>query len=334
MELFEDTDLINDTDLTREDLSRGHAEYVKWLNVQDSLLKQKAKLTWFKDGDRNSKYFHSVLRYSRRKLEIQRIKNHRGVWIHSKEKVAKAAEIIHHIFKEKKCGNIVLKLDMAKAYDGLSWSFLYQVLLKFGFNQNWIDLIQRSISNVWYSIILNGTRHGFFRSSQGLKQGEPISPSLFVIAAESQITHLAYADDIVIFSNSNTKSVKLIMKQIKNYERASGPKKICYFDNMVSKIIKRVNGCQGNQLSHGERQVLIKNALQALSTYILSAIEPPKRIFKLIEQHMTNFFWGVANGKNRYHWSYWKNICLPKDEGGLGIKGMQDISDTLAVKRW
>ncbi|XP_060195451.1 uncharacterized protein LOC132624737 [Lycium barbarum] len=89
MELLENLDIMNNSDHSREDLNKGYAEYVKWLSLQDSLLKQKAKLSWFKDGEKNTKYFHSVLRFRRRKLEIQRIKNHRGRWIQGKEKIAK-----------------------------------------------------------------------------------------------------------------------------------------------------------------------------------------------------------------------------------------------------
>ncbi|XP_059292008.1 uncharacterized protein LOC132045445 [Lycium ferocissimum] len=275
-------------------------------------------------------------------------------------------EIVHNISKNNKRGNVVLKLDMAKAYDRL---------------------------------------HGFFTSSHGLKEGDPISPSLFVLVVEvlsrslnnlllnpnfipftmnrngPQITHLAYADDIVIFSSGNTKSVKLVMKQIVKYERVSGQlvnpdkscfltcpktcayrinrlrkctgfmdkefpftylgcpiyigkKKISYFDSMVTKVFKRLNGWQGNMLSCGGRQILIKSVIQALPTYILSAINPPKRTLELIEKHMCNFFWGTDNGKNKYHWCDWDKLCFPKDESGIVIRNMMDISNTLAVKRW
>lgn len=311
--------------------------------------------------------------------------------------------IIHGIDKENKGGNVVLKLDIAKAYDRLSWSFLIKVLNKFGFNNEWTDLIWRNISNVWYSIIINGTRHGFFTSTQGLKQGDPISPSLFIIFAEvlsralnslvyhdnfipfsmhkngPQITHLAYADDIVIFSSGISKSVKLIMTHINNYENMSGQKvnkdksffltspktcaykinrirsctgflesnfplltcpiytskkRIGYFDGMVTKVIKRLNSWQGNILSCGGRQVLIKSVIQSLSIYILSAVNPPKGTLELIEKHMANFFWGAVNGKNIYYWSSWENLYFPKNEGGIGLRKMRDIANILAVKRW
>lgn len=67
---------------------------------------------------------------------------------------------------------MVIKLDMEKAYDKMSWKFIYAVLRKFGFSEIWIDIISRLLSNVWYSIIVNGSRKGFFTSSQGLKQGD------------------------------------------------------------------------------------------------------------------------------------------------------------------
>lgn len=127
---------------------------------------------------------------------------------------------------------------MAKAYDRISWEFIYAVLSKFGFSNNWIGLVHNLISNVWYSVIINGMRYGFFSSSQGLKQGDPLSPTLFIIPAEvlsrslnslyrnpnfipfsmppnvPRINHLAYTDDIIIFCSGGSTSVKLVMNII------------------------------------------------------------------------------------------------------------------------
>lgn len=143
-------------------------------------------------------------------------------------------------------GNVVLKLDMEKSYEMLSWYFLKDVLKRIDFNDVWMDHIWRSIFNVWYSLIINDTRQWFFSFSQGLKQGDPISHALFVIVVEvlsrslnnllknpnfipfsmnksgPQITNLTYVDDIVIFSSNKNKSIKLIMRNIRKYEVVSG----------------------------------------------------------------------------------------------------------------
>lgn len=148
------------------------------------------------------------------------------------ENIMLAQEIIQSVSKENRGGNIVIKLDMAKAYDRLSWTFLTSVLRKIGFAKHWIDIIWRLISDVWYSSVINGSRKGFFTYSQGIK----LFHHLFIIVAEvlsrslnqlqhnpnftpfymnhrsPQINHLVYADDIVIFSGGNNKSVRLIMK--------------------------------------------------------------------------------------------------------------------------
>lgn len=80
-----------------------------------------------------------------------------------------------------------------------------------------------------------------------------------------------------------------------------GRKKIGYFDNMVSKVMQRLNGWKGRMLSHGGRIVLIKNVLQALPTYNLSALVPPKGTLNLLEKYFANFFWGSNGDTNKYH---------------------------------
>lgn len=59
--------------------------------------------------------------------------------------------------------NVVVKLDMAKAYDRVSWKYLVRVLRKFGFSKRIINMVVRLISNNWYSVIMNGQNFGFFQ---------------------------------------------------------------------------------------------------------------------------------------------------------------------------
>lgn len=62
---------------------------------------------------------------------------------------------------------------MSKAYDRVSRVFLIMVLRRFGFSEVLIDMIWRLVSGNWYSVLVNGQTYGFFRSSRGVKQGDP-----------------------------------------------------------------------------------------------------------------------------------------------------------------
>ncbi|KAK6803126.1 hypothetical protein RDI58_000910 [Solanum bulbocastanum] len=77
------------------------------------------------------------------------------------ENIMLAQEIIHQIRKPNIGSNVVIKLDMAKAYDRVSWSYICIVLRKMGFDEVFIDMVWRIMANNWYSIIINGKRHGF-----------------------------------------------------------------------------------------------------------------------------------------------------------------------------
>lgn len=89
------------------------------------------------------------------------------------ENVLLEQEIIRDINIRNKEKNMVVKLDMPKAYDRVSWKFLVMVFRKFGFVERIIDMVVRLVSSNWYSMLVNGQSFGFFQSSSGLKQGDP-----------------------------------------------------------------------------------------------------------------------------------------------------------------
>ena len=150
--------------------------------------------------------------------------------------------------KSGKMGHMALKLDMSKTYDRLEWNFLQRTMEKMGFHPRWVGWIMECIKSVTYSVLINGEPKGHIIPTRGIRQGDPLSPYLFLLCSEGltslieqavnerhiegfslckhgpKISHLFFADDSLLFCRARVEDVIKIQEILGKYEVASGQK--------------------------------------------------------------------------------------------------------------
>jgi hypothetical protein len=96
--------------------------------------------------------------------------------------------------------------------------------------------------------------------------------------------------------------------------------------SVVDKTINRIPGWKGKLLSYGARLTLLKACLASIPIYLMLVIKFLKLAVKIINSHMTKFFWNDQEEKHKYHLSNWKSLYQKKEYGGLGIPDLRELN--------
>eukprot|EP00253_Pinus_taeda_P034852 PITA_34852 len=276
------------------------------------------------------------------------------------EAIGVAQEVIHSVKLKKKKGS-VLKIDLSKAYDRISWLYLRMLLTHVGFSYPFVSWIMGCITNVSFVVLVNGAATSFFNSQRGLRQGCPLSPLLFLLVAEGlsrlihkakreekvkgievainlYITHLIFVDDILIFTNGNH-------NELKEFK--------CIFDLFIKATSMQINSGK-SQVCFADFERRERNRMTNLFPFLIQSLEDPFKYLGFWLKHVVykkeDWNWLIAKIESRTsHWSFrflwtgtkessglpwvaWDKVARPKEWGGCGIKRSPDFNISLAAK--
>ena len=182
-------------------------------------------------------------------------------------------DLVKHYGRKDVKPSCLMKINLQKAYDTVDWNFLLQMLEQLGFPKKFVALIMECVTTPMFSLVINGSLHGFFKSKRGLRQGDPMSPLLFVICMEYlsrifhqmselpmfqfhprcrdlKLTHLCFADDLILCCKGEFPSIYLLLQAFKLFSDSSGlmankQKSSIYCYGMAEDDVKRVVSASG-----------------------------------------------------------------------------------------
>ncbi|XP_057440277.1 uncharacterized protein LOC130732189 [Lotus japonicus] len=279
-----------------------------------------------------------------------------------------------HFMKKKTSGRngvLALKLDMSKAYDRVEWPFLASVLTQMGFPLSWVNLIMSCVTTMNFSILLNGAPQTPFAPGRGLRQGDPLSPYLFILCGEvfsalinkavmssslhgvkvarsaPVISHLLFADDSVIFAKATPEEVESVKEILSTYERVSG--QVINLDkstltcsrNVPDNCFNHLKGLMNVKVvEHFDKYLGLPTIIGKSKTQIFNFVK--ERVWKKLKGWKERVLSRAGrevllgcNVDNRcVHWLKWDSLCQPKCKGGLGFRDFKAFNIALVGKNW
>ncbi|XP_058068857.1 uncharacterized protein LOC131218192 [Magnolia sinica] len=213
-----------------------------------------------------------------------------GVFIYGRnivENIALAQEVFRELDRKVRGENIAIKLDMEKAYDKVNWSFLKLVLLRFGFNKRWVNLVKRGRNNCWFFISaasLASIKDFLISYQRALGQKINLAKSTFFYSAKLPLGRVKYIANFLNIPKVTSASQYLGVPFVKGRPSREA------FKPLLDRITARVDGWNARIMSHAGRATLIKHVLGSILVHMMTATPMPAWCLSEMEKTFANFF--------------------------------------------
>uniref|UniRef100_A0A2N9HJ77 Reverse transcriptase domain-containing protein n=1 Tax=Fagus sylvatica TaxID=28930 RepID=A0A2N9HJ77_FAGSY len=275
------------------------------------------------------------------------------------DNVVIAQELIHSIHRKKgRLGQLILKLDLEKAYDRLEWDFIREVLTFFKFPPPFVDLVLECVTTSSFSILVNGGQLENFKPSRGIRQGDPLSPYLFILCMEylslkilevcdnnswkaikasrsgPSFSHLFFANDLLLCVEASSDCCHTITRILEDFCIHSGQK----VNLSKSKVFFSPN--VNLVLRHHLSGILRVSSTPNLGKYLGFPLSPNGRstrdfdfVVEKVQAKLSNWKAKLLSPADRkMHMISWDKVCRPKDLGGLGFYSTKSRNLALLAK--
>ena len=144
---------------------------------------------------------------------------------------------------------LMVTIDFEKAFDSLSWNFLFKTLEKLNFGESFVRWIRLFYNNISSCIMNNGVATPFFSIGRGVRQGDPLSPYLFILALETLLTAIKQTRDIkgIVVENKEIKCIAFT-DDLTNFLRDKES-----YDSLSS-LLKTYGECSGLKLNKDKKE--------------------------------------------------------------------------------
>ncbi|KAF3773305.1 putative ribonuclease H protein [Nymphaea thermarum] len=313
---------LDDEHRVRQQLSQA-------LLMEEVMWKQRARIRWLAEGDKNTTFFHAMAKFRQAKRKIRILECDGIEYVHSSQILEGCTEYFKRVLAEDEAhGNLFdgidntpsvsesdnshllqpiseeevtvavwsLDKDSAAGPDGFP-NYFYQecwVMVR------WIERVMKCVSSVSYAVLVNGRTGEKFDGRRGLRQ------------EYSALVKWQPSFGLPLFLGNLTED-------------------ICF--PLLDKVEKRLAGWKARVLSYAGRICLIRYVLMTLPYYWMMAFRIPKVVLKRIEQVCIKFLWNEEDGSRHIHLIKWERLCLPIEEGGVGIRRLEEVNRVMLASR-